>query len=184
MAFASTGPLGFAVGFDGGVAGIDFSDGVNRQNIGTTFNNIHLGLHIDDVVFLLTGDFQDLQGSLDDYLAAGGVAIKWYFLENFHLTGQATLARYNRSAYNSNVTTFTTYTGGGVGGSIGWDVLASQGNGPFRMSVNVGANRYDFGNILIRQGNVTSNMDLGNNHLVGISFFTFLALDWYLSGNR
>jgi hypothetical protein len=177
-AYATTPGTGFAVGFGDGLSGIDFSDGTTRTNVGTIFQNLDVGLHLDDFAFLFTGDFMDIQGSLDDYVANGGFKVKWYFLEDFSLTYTMGFSRFQRSNLAADITTLTIQTGGYVGGYVGWDVYASQGNGPFRLSINVGMRRFDYGAQEIRQGSVVSDTDLAVP-VVGVDFSLFVGLAWY-----
>jgi hypothetical protein len=173
---ARTGPLGFATGFGLGPAGIDFSDGTTRYNIGGTLLTLNGGFHIEDFSLGLEGQFFTIQGTITDFMVDGGFFIKYYFLDNFYLKYKMGLSRLQRTTNFAQTTIISTWTGGSVGGMVGWDVVNS---GDFRLSINAGAQRHEFGAIMNRIGEDTSNMDL-NNKMVGLMFYTYVGLDWYL----
>ena len=179
---ASTGAAGIALGMGTGLEGIDFSDGYNRTNIGGLSQEIHFGIHIQDFAFLVSGTFMDfLQGSqsLDNYLASGDVELKFYYLEDFYFLGSIGMAQIRRSASSGTTETLTTDFGGSTGLTAGWDVYAGNANSPFRLSINIGARRYDFGSSEVLQGTVASDTNL-SNHINGLAFFGYLGFDWYL----
>ncbi|MDZ4676674.1 MAG: hypothetical protein SGI74_04115 [Oligoflexia bacterium] len=177
-AHARTGPLGFATGFGFGPAGIDVSDGYTRYNIGGPLMTLNTGFHIQDFALGMEGQFFSFQGTITDYFADGGLYIKFYWLENWYIKYKMGLSRLQRLSNSGLTSTFTTWTGGSVGGVLGWDIIG-EGSSPFRLSINAGAQRLEFGSIMTRQGETTSNMDLPNK-MVGILFYTYLGLDWYL----
>jgi hypothetical protein len=175
-AWSVTGGPGFYVGIGTGVAGVDYSDGTNRFNIGGVLQNLSLGMHVERFVLSLEGDFLTFGGSLDDYVADGGFGLRFYITDALSLKYKMTMARFQRMSNYTNITTFSLWTGGSAGGTASYDLIV---DGTFRLNLNAGAQRYDFGSFMTRQGDVTDNRDL-DPHMSGLMFFGYIGLDWYL----